>query len=405
MRWIETDTLSNQNISSALAISNYVSDGDRAMMCDVTLLQIAGNGDYVMYVTRQIGGAGSHIPIYPKTTMPVETGQTEAGGQSGVVSVRSGDVLTVYVDGLAGDTTTVDTTVRWFDMAPLQPTTFARTLDVADTGEAGIDWGNIKSPLTNNSLSGTTIMTATNIETDTQDIQARLPAALVSGRIDASIGAAAANTITASALATDAVSEIADGVWDEALSGHATAGTAGKYLTDAGAASDPLLNAVPGAYSAGTAGYVLGNLDGMTITTVSVLSGTALNIVRGDSLSATFNDLGATTSYTSLWFTVKRDKADTDAQAVIQIKKNASATGDGLLYVNGAAAADGTKGSITISDAATGDLVIALDESITDDLAIEEGLFYDIQYLISSAVSTKTEGVCNIVGDVTRSVT
>lgn len=50
------------------------------------------------------------------------------------------------------------------------------------------------------------------IETDTQDIQSRLPAALVSGRIDSSVGAMAANTLTASALATDAVTEIQSGL-------------------------------------------------------------------------------------------------------------------------------------------------------------------------------------------------
>jgi hypothetical protein len=54
------------------------------------------------------------------------------------------------------------------------------------------------------------------IQEDTENIQSRLPAALVSGRMDASVGAMAANTLTASALATDAVGEIADGVWDEA---------------------------------------------------------------------------------------------------------------------------------------------------------------------------------------------
>ena len=45
----------------------------------------------------------------------------------------------------------------------------------------------------------------TDIETDTQDIQARIPAALVSGRIDASVGAVAANAITAAAIATGAI--------------------------------------------------------------------------------------------------------------------------------------------------------------------------------------------------------
>ena len=45
------------------------------------------------------------------------------------------------------------------------------------------------------------------IEVDTQDIQGRLPAALVSGRIDASVGAMAANVITATAINADAITD------------------------------------------------------------------------------------------------------------------------------------------------------------------------------------------------------
>jgi hypothetical protein len=68
------------------------------------------------------------------------------------------------------------------------------------------------------------------IQADTEDIQSRLPAALVSGRIDANVGAMSANVLTASALAADAVGEIADGVWDEATSGHTAAGTYGGRI-------------------------------------------------------------------------------------------------------------------------------------------------------------------------------
>lgn len=50
------------------------------------------------------------------------------------------------------------------------------------------------------------------VQADTDNIQTRLPAALVGGRIDASVGAMAANTLTASALASDAVAEIQDGL-------------------------------------------------------------------------------------------------------------------------------------------------------------------------------------------------
>jgi hypothetical protein len=46
------------------------------------------------------------------------------------------------------------------------------------------------------------------IRADTDDLQTRLPAALVGGRMDSSVGFMAANTLTASALAADAVAEI-----------------------------------------------------------------------------------------------------------------------------------------------------------------------------------------------------
>jgi hypothetical protein len=66
------------------------------------------------------------------------------------------------------------------------------------------------------------------------------PNALVSGRVDASVGAMAANTVTAAALATDAVAEIADGVWDEDATGHQTQGSFGQVLGDSGADADTI---------------------------------------------------------------------------------------------------------------------------------------------------------------------
>lgn len=60
----------------------------------------------------------------------------------------------------------------------LMPTTAERTLDVSAGGEAGVDWANVGSPTTTVGLSGTTVKTATDVETDTADIQGRLPAAL-----------------------------------------------------------------------------------------------------------------------------------------------------------------------------------------------------------------------------------
>ncbi len=66
------------------------------------------------------------------------------------------------------------------------------------------------------------------LDTEITDIRNRLPAALVSGRIDASVGAMAADTMTASALATDAVDEF----WEYATASIGTAGGIGKLLKD-----------------------------------------------------------------------------------------------------------------------------------------------------------------------------
>lgn len=162
------------------------------------------------------------------------------------------------------------------------------------------------------------------VQADTDNIQTRLPAALVSGRMDASVGAMAADVLTASALASDAVTEIqsglataaalatvdtvvdgikvttdkldetltnssdgyiftaaalqdapsgggsaptaaeiADAVWEEAIADHSgTSGSTAEALAAAGSSGDPWITALPGSYSAGQAGFILGtNLD------------------------------------------------------------------------------------------------------------------------------------------------
>ena len=168
-----------------------------------------------------------------------------------------------------------------------------------------------------------TAQTAGDIIGDTNDIQTRLPAALVSGRMDVSVGAMAANVVTAASIAASALdgkgnwnigktgysltagtglgnqtaditgtigtvttltnlptipanwitaagmdatasAEIADAVWDEAISGHLGAGSTGAALNAAGSAGDPWTTPLPGAYGAGTAGYIIGtNVDGL----------------------------------------------------------------------------------------------------------------------------------------------
>lgn len=132
------------------------------------------------------------------------------------------NVQLVITTGTVGGTSVVGYVVAEFSIekrSGLRPTVAARTLDVSAGGEAGLDWANIGSPTTAQGLSGTTVKTATDVETDTADIQTRLPAALVGGRMDANAGAVsgdatAADTLELFAEALDqATGQIDDGTF------------------------------------------------------------------------------------------------------------------------------------------------------------------------------------------------
>lgn len=120
------------------------------------------------------------------------------------------------------------------------------------------------------------------IETDTQDIQARLPAALVSGRIDASVGAMASAVLTATAIAADAI-------------------------TDAKVASDVTIASVTGSVGSvagavgsvtGAVGSVTGNVGGNVTGSVgSVVGLTASNLDAAISTRAAASDLATVAGY------------------------------------------------------------------------------------------------------------
>ncbi len=109
---VDTSTLSNQNITTALLAHTYTNTTRvRKVFVGVDLAQIAGNGDYVAYVTIQRAGAGNAYRAVPITTAAVASGITIATLMSAPIILNATDVLKVYVTGLAGDTTTPDTIV------------------------------------------------------------------------------------------------------------------------------------------------------------------------------------------------------------------------------------------------------------------------------------------------------
>lgn len=137
---------------------------------------------------------------------------------------------------------------------------------------------------------------------------------------------------------------------------------------------------------------------------VAAVSGGTISITRGDTLSASITGLGSLVGFVSLDWSVKDNLTDSDDDAIIRIRLNASGLDDGLLRINGAAAPDATKGSITIDDAGDGDITIALAADITDDLEIRDH-DYDIQLILAASVTTLSIGTATVVADVTRAVT
>ena len=88
----------------------------------------------------------------------------------------------VITTGTVGGQSVVGYVVGEFSLeaqSPLRPTTAGQTLDVSAGGEAGVDWANVGSPTTTVGLSGTTVKTATDVETKVDTVDVNVDAILV----------------------------------------------------------------------------------------------------------------------------------------------------------------------------------------------------------------------------------
>lgn len=123
-------------------------------------------------------------------------------------SEMSGDNIVVIASDAAGAewrdlVIQLHTVARQIDDLAF-PTTSGRSIDVTMGGAVGVDWANVENPTTTVGLSGTTVKTATDVESDTADIQGRLPATLTNGRINANAAAIHDNVTAAQRLASSA---------------------------------------------------------------------------------------------------------------------------------------------------------------------------------------------------------
>lgn len=248
------------------------------------------------------------------------------------------DYELVITTGTVGGSSVVGYVVGSFSIenrSALMPTTAARTLDVAATGEAGVDFSNINGTLDAAEI-GTGAITAAKFAAGAIDAAAIAngaidaatfaagaidSAAIATGAIDADAIAAgaitaakfaagaidaaaiAADAIGASELAADAVAEIADAVWDEALSGHTTLATFGQVLNALGMRTGEVNDV-----AATTTVFVV---DGFTEATNDHFNGSIIVFTSGalTGQARTIND------YTGATQTITLGEALTDAPA------------------------------------------------------------------------------------------
>lgn len=136
------------------------------------------------------------------------------------------------------------------------------------------------------------------------------------------------------ATSAPSAASIADAVWDEALSGHVTAGSAGKKLGDA-----PSATQLTAAIATGTVNTAIAGSYEVTV---------------GTTWSASITGLGDMSGRTALYVAVKTAIGDTDDAAIIRWTE-----GTGLTRLSGSATT-ASYGTIAVDDATDGDITVTL---------------------------------------------
>lgn len=359
--------------------------------------------------------AGKWYSVIASAVVGGVAGKTVAASFRVAPAESVAGVPKVDVGALSGDATAADNAESFFDGTGYAGTNnvipTVTTLTNAPSDPAGV----------------TTLLTRASearlAELDAANLPADIDAILLDTGTDGVVVAAGSKSGYSLTTAPPTAAAIADQVWDETAADHVTVGSTGKKLTDAGNAGDPWNTALPGAYASGTAGWILGGLVSLanlastvaasvwayatrTLTTavsgVTVPDGSAIIIRQGDRWSHTFTGVD-TTGYTKLILTVKRQKGDTDAEALVQIVlESPTAATDGLLRLNGAAAT-ASQGSLTVPSATSVTAVLKSAATAALPMCLEN-LVYDLKKIVSDDddATTQADSTATITGAVTE---
>lgn len=167
-------------------------------------------------------------------------------GADGTFYAAGNDFQIVATAGTAGGISLVGYVLKEFSIqhrSPLRPTTASRTLNVASTGQAGVNWADVAAPTTTVSLTNTT-MSATQIAASvTDNVGGNVVGSVGSvvgavGSVTGDVGGVATGGIDAASFAAGAIdaAAIATGAIDaDALAADAVVKIWAQAMTELGA--------------------------------------------------------------------------------------------------------------------------------------------------------------------------
>lgn len=223
---------------------------------DTTIASTSDSEEYCVHITHTgMAAVTRTIELYRRDVTSGNTASVDSNGRVDVIKVAG---TTQTAGDLASMITAVDDYVDTevaaikakTDLIPASPAAVGDIPSAATIADAVWDEAT-SGHTTAGSTSKLMIDIASYIDTEVAAIKAKtdnLPAA------PAAVGD------------IPTVAAIADGVWDEAIAGHAGAGSTGEALSNASSAGDPWSTALPGAYGAGTAGKIIGDNINATIS-------------------------------------------------------------------------------------------------------------------------------------------
>jgi hypothetical protein len=355
------------NIATAAEFYNFTATQTGEHRFQVRLANAAGNGDYVIYLMHQLLGSGTTYLAVPKTTAALASGETTPVFPTLTIDLTATDKVGIWIDGQATDNAVTGAVDIWVE-------------DSVATVVAAI-WDKLLTGITTAGSVGK----------------------LIKDYLDAAISSRAAtgaqmdlinDAVDAASLAASAVAKIQSGL--STLTAADVWGFATRTLTSFGTLVASIWT------------YIDRTLTQAIASAIAALSGDSLAITVSDTWSQTLTGLRENTSYVSIDLVVKKQKKDDDEDAVIWIRKNASGSGDGLLYLNGAT-------PVSPVVAGDGSITVASSTSLTFNLAARataelignvdlNGLFYAVKYYFASEVATVQTGVCNVDEGVIRAI-